>query len=703
MGKIMADVAIRMQTDTAELNKGLKKANQRLKGFEKQAKKISNNLKTQFKQMGAAIGAAFAIKAIANFSKEAAVLAGEVQGVELAFKRLKNSEKVLADLKKATAGTVSELTLMQRAIQAENFNIPMDALAAGLEFATKRAAQTGESVDYLVESFVKGLGRKSVLILDNLGISALALNEEIAKTGDFMQGVINITQNELGKMGEVLLTDAQKMEKFRASAADAKAEFGNLVLKAILPFINVGNKLFENANKQSKALLAERSELNRLVGAATSATISEKARLRIIEDIQQKYPAFIGNIDAETLSNTELLKKLDKVNTSYKERIKLSILQEALAEEEGKLSKKIANEINLTEELNLAKGALARAQENYNQAVAEGSPVAQAYLDHISTWSDRVKNLEQRLGRNADRQEKWTSQINKTTDAVNRQLEVLDKLGIDGSGSLETTVTIDKGTSLEEYKKWQKDIKHRKEFNIQMGIDMSQELKDNKLMDGLVAENEKAIKEMLSQEEDYVEQKKIIDIEGEKRIAEAKKALTQQENRDKLAIGLESAAMLTDGVASLFEAQKQRELKAAGKNEKKIDAINLKYAKKEKAIAISQAIIGTSLAVINALQTKPFLPMGPIMAGVAGAAGGLQIAAIAGTPLAEGGLAYKPTNALIGEYANARTNPEVVAPLDKLKNMLGNNNGMFGEVVFTIDGAKLVGVLEKQRTINAAY
>ncbi len=40
--------------------------------------------------------------------------------------------------------------------------------------------------------------------------------------------------------------------------------------------------------------------------------------------------------------------------------------------------------------------------------------------------------------------------------------------------------------------------------------------------------------------------------------------------------------------------------------------------------------------------------------------------------MASGGLAFAPTNALIGEYSGARNNPEVVAPLNKLKGMLGN-------------------------------
>ena len=44
-------------------------------------------------------------------------------------------------------------------------------------------------------------------------------------------------------------------------------------------------------------------------------------------------------------------------------------------------------------------------------------------------------------------------------------------------------------------------------------------------------------------------------------------------------------------------------------------------------------------------------------------------------PFAKGGIVSGPTQALIGEYSGARSNPEVVAPLNRLKSMLGNMGG----------------------------
>jgi hypothetical protein len=48
--------------------------------------------------------------------------------------------------------------------------------------------------------------------------------------------------------------------------------------------------------------------------------------------------------------------------------------------------------------------------------------------------------------------------------------------------------------------------------------------------------------------------------------------------------------------------------------------------------------------------------------------------AISVPALAEGGIASGSTLALVGEYAGAQSNPEVIAPLDKLKSMIGSAN-----------------------------
>lgn len=67
---------------------------------------------------------------------------------------------------------------------------------------------------------------------------------------------------------------------------------------------------------------------------------------------------------------------------------------------------------------------------------------------------------------------------------------------------------------------------------------------------------------------------------------------------------------------------------------------------------------------------------------------------------AEGGIAYGPTLGLFGEYAGASHNPEVVAPLDRLRSLIAPQESGGGTVRFRIEGRDLVGVLQKVHRHN---
>ena len=99
----------------------------------------------------------------------------------------------------------------------------------------------------------------------------------------------------------------------------------------------------------------------------------------------------------------------------------------------------------------------------------------------------------------------------------------------------------------------------------------------------------------------------------------------------------------------------------------------------------------------SAVSSIPYV--GPILAVAALAS---VIAAIMAIPkFANGGIAYGPTLGLFGEYSGAANNPEVVAPLDRLKTLIGAPAGLSGDVNFRIRGRDLVGVIEKVNQINS--
>ena len=102
---------------------------------------------------------------------EMAKMAAQSETVRKSFNNLaKEPDKMLQAMKKATAGTISEMELMQKFNEAALLGLPLDRFDEMLEIARGAAQATGQSMDFMLQSVVVALGRQSKLMLDNLGI-----------------------------------------------------------------------------------------------------------------------------------------------------------------------------------------------------------------------------------------------------------------------------------------------------------------------------------------------------------------------------------------------------------------------------------------------------------------------------------------------------------------------------------------------------
>jgi hypothetical protein len=126
---------------------------------------------------------------------------------------------------------------------------------------------------------------------------------------------------------------------------------------------------------------------------------------------------------------------------------------------------------------------------------------------------------------------------------------------------------------------------------------------------------------------------------------------------------------------------------------------------KELAAAVRKSIADIianfiRMYVAKALASVPLSPfMVAIAPAIAAAAGGVArslIMKIGAPKLAEGGLAYGPTMATVGDNRNARVDPEVIAPLSKLKSMMGDM-GMGGVLETRISGNDLIILLNRSQ------
>ena len=126
------------------------------------------------------------------------------------------------------------------------------------------------------------------------------------------------------------------------------------------------------------------------------------------------------------------------------------------------------------------------------------------------------------------------------------------------------------------------------------------------------------------------------------------------------------------------------------------------------AAAVATAAIKTQAMAYRELAASVFMASHAYIpfAGAGIAAGFIAmmqglVASVAVTPFANGGIAYGPTLALVGEYGGVSGNPEVIAPLNKLRGMLAPLGGVdLRTLEFKIKGRTLVALLDKEKNVK---
>ena len=172
----------------------------------------------------AGMAAGFATE-LGDAVKQGVELAKQGEGIRIAFERLGRGD-ILQGLREATNGTVTDLELMKAAVKFNDFKLPVEELGTMLAFAQQKAKDTGQSVDYMVDSIVTGLGRKSLMILDNLGLSATEVKEKMKETGDMTKAVGEIIREQMAKAGDYVETAADRAAQANVSLQNKMEELG---------------------------------------------------------------------------------------------------------------------------------------------------------------------------------------------------------------------------------------------------------------------------------------------------------------------------------------------------------------------------------------------------------------------------------------------------------------------------------------------
>lgn len=385
---VLAQLAVQISANTASFNKSMKDAEKSLTTFTK-----------NFQSAATAVGIGLGVSEISRFVIEATKLAGQAEAVRTAFERIPQASKLMAQLKEVTRGTVSEFELMKSAIKASNFGIELSQLPKLLQFATLRAQQTGQSVDYLVESIIMGIGRKSPMILDNLGISLVRLREKLGGVGSESASVAQMTQvvgdiasEELQNMAGFATTAATKMDQITASWNDLKIKIGENLQQG-----DHYNDLLENLKNQ--LIVWNSSE----VGFWTKLFSSAKEYQQIVADIEMKQRIAAGAPGYGAITPTDFFANQAKQLKAF-----------------GEYTKNIANPIMDEKQLEELLKAREYAFKRYGESFRK---ISKATMADLAAY-EKVHNKEFVINTKRYQQGliEWSNVVNSNTPIMTRNL-----------------------------------------------------------------------------------------------------------------------------------------------------------------------------------------------------------------------------------------------------------------------------------------
>jgi tape measure domain-containing protein len=137
---------------------------------------------------------------------------------------------------------------------------------------------------------------------------------------------------------------------------------------------------------------------------------------------------------------------------------------------------------------------------------------------------------------------------------------------------------------------------------------------------------------------------------------------------------------------------------------KKLGSAAMQAARMIISAYIKEGVAGIIKGILGGPLGKTLGPGALAVAGAAGAGAAVlfntMINKVAPPKLAQGGLAYGPTMATVGDNRNARVDPEVIAPLSKLKGMLDGGGSPY-ILTTRVAGSDLLVIMEKARNINS--
>lgn len=259
------------------------------------------------------------------------------------------------------------------------------------------------------------LGTATKLVGKIAATSFLTLADGVDITNDLEKGLRNaggaaekMAKEQLNTLQGRLTILNSAWEGFVLSILSGDSAF-NKVANAIVETTTNFLGLITATEKESDALVKQRAEMESLVGAITNANNSEETRKKLIDELNQKYPSFLENLDKEKVTNEELVSRLKDVNAELTKKIIIKKKEEELTEliEEQ-------TELRILEIKQLKEVAKAQALVDKNKGIQ--IKTSEGLVDASEKYLVQLGKESARLDENRRRQEDISKEIENITD-----------------------------------------------------------------------------------------------------------------------------------------------------------------------------------------------------------------------------------------------------------------------------------------------
>ena len=587
----------------------------------------------------------------------------------------------------------------------------------------------------------------------------IVIGADIEKLREGFNKAIQVVQSSSGKMSAEVAKSAKSMEERLASIATRNPTMGSvrqltqlaMEARALGPeFASVANEIIKQAGRMKDAIADTRGE----VAYFASDTRRLDAVLGGVQAVAGAFGAVQGAAALFGSENKELQETMVKLQGAMALVNGVTAIQKAL-EQESMFMKGLSTAATELQIFVLGQATVA-ARVYAAALVATGAGAIIAGLvfiyNALQDNADAAKAAEEAQKQYTDRLEESN---NRAVKFVERQLKFREEAAIkEAQLAGKTAAEIEKIEAgflqkrLKAYRSMQKDISEDSELYL----DLTQKIQetDNAItLKGLDikitaskavnAQRKKDRAEDLAEEAKALEETKKLYAQQQEFIA-GFKPMEQFAAPKAPTVTKFKGAFASEDMTKELKTNTDDQIKVMSDYERKManatDSVNNSFASLQTdaansfaqfvadtaagdanagknfgksmmgAIANFMQSVGAAL-ITTAIASKAFKelilqnPVAAAAAGVALVAGAAILRAQLSegpniTAFAEGGIVSGPTLGLMGEYPNARSNPEVIAPLDKLKGMLKSGDSSSGFIASTsIQGRDLAIVLER--------